>query len=45
MSTAEAEQYLITVFRPLLAVQSSSVLYVEAKYATAERRLDLVYFI
>ncbi|MFZ0955358.1 MAG: PIN domain-containing protein [Candidatus Sulfotelmatobacter sp.] len=30
MSTAEAEQYLITVFRPLLAVHSSSAIYVEA---------------
>jgi predicted nucleic acid-binding protein len=30
MSAAEAEQYLITVFRPLLAIQSSSALYVEA---------------
>lgn len=30
MSMAEAEQYLITVFRPLLAVHSSPALYVEA---------------
>ncbi|MGA9981664.1 MAG: PIN domain-containing protein [Candidatus Sulfotelmatobacter sp.] len=30
MSTAEAEQYLITVFRPLLAVHSSPAIYVEA---------------
>ncbi len=30
MSVAEAEQYLITVFRPLLAVHSSPALYVEA---------------
>ena len=30
MSAADAEQYLITVFRPLLAVHSSSALYVEA---------------
>jgi predicted nucleic acid-binding protein len=29
MTTAEAEQYLITVLRPLLAVHSSPVLYVE----------------
>ncbi len=39
MSTAEAEQYLITVFRPLLAVQSSSVLYVEALRITREYKL------
>lgn len=30
MSEADAEQFLITVFRPLLAVHSSSALYVEA---------------
>ena len=30
MSTAEAEQYLITVFRPLLAVHSSPAIYLEA---------------
>ncbi|HEY6767675.1 MAG TPA: PIN domain-containing protein [Candidatus Sulfotelmatobacter sp.] len=30
MSVAEAEQYLITVFRPLMAVQSSPALYIEA---------------
>jgi predicted nucleic acid-binding protein len=30
MSIAEAEQYLITVLRPLLAVQSSPALYFEA---------------
>ncbi|MGH9503748.1 MAG: PIN domain-containing protein [Terriglobales bacterium] len=30
MTVAEAEQYLITVFRPLLAVHSSPALYVEA---------------
>jgi predicted nucleic acid-binding protein len=30
MSVAEAEQYLITVFRPLLAVHSSPAIYVEA---------------
>src|SRR5580704_3943410 len=30
MSVAEAEQYLITVFRPLLAVHSSAAIYVEA---------------
>jgi predicted nucleic acid-binding protein len=30
MNVAEAEPYLITVFRPLLAVHSSPALYVEA---------------
>jgi predicted nucleic acid-binding protein len=30
MSTADAEQYLITVFRPLLAVHSSPAIYFEA---------------
>src|SRR5271170_6627488 len=30
MSIAEAEQYLITVLRPLLAVHSSPVMYLEA---------------
>jgi predicted nucleic acid-binding protein len=30
MSPAEAEQYLITVFRPLLAIHSSAAIYVEA---------------
>jgi predicted nucleic acid-binding protein len=30
MNVAEAEQYLITVFRPLLAVHSSPALYMEA---------------
>ncbi len=30
MNVAEAEQYLITVFRPLLAIHSSPALYVEA---------------
>src|SRR6267143_3839751 len=30
MNVAEAEQYLITVFRPLLAIHSSPALYLEA---------------
>jgi predicted nucleic acid-binding protein len=30
MTVPEAEQYLITVFRPLLAIQSSPALYVES---------------
>jgi len=39
MSTAEAEQYLITVFRPLLAIHSSPALYVEALRVMARYRL------
>ncbi len=30
MSVAEAEQYLVSVFRPLMAIHSSPVLYAEA---------------
>lgn len=30
LNTAEAEQYLATIFRPLLAIHSSYTLYVEA---------------
>lgn len=40
MNAAEAEQYLITVFRPLLAIHSSSVLYVEALRIAGEYRLS-----
>jgi predicted nucleic acid-binding protein len=40
MSVAEAEQFLITVFRPLLAVHSSSALYVEALRITGKYRLS-----
>ena len=40
MSAAEAEQYLITVFRPLLAIHSSSVLYVEALRIAGEYLLS-----
>src|ERR1700732_1768203 len=40
MHVAEAEQYLITVFRPLLAIQSSPALYVEAFRVTAKHRLS-----
>ena len=36
MSMAEAEQYLITVFRPLLAIHSSPALYVEALRITGK---------
>jgi predicted nucleic acid-binding protein len=39
MSVAEAEQYLITVFRPLLAVHSSPALYVEALRITGKHRI------
>ena len=38
MSGAEAEQYLITVFRPLLAVHSSPALYVEALRVAGKHR-------
>jgi predicted nucleic acid-binding protein len=39
MSVAEAEQYLLTVFRPLLAVHSSPALYFEALRISAKNRL------
>jgi predicted nucleic acid-binding protein len=38
MSVAEAEQYLITVFRPLLAIHSSPALYVEALRIAGKHR-------
>lgn len=40
MNVAEAEQYLITVFRPLLAVHSSPALYVEAMRIAGRYRLS-----
>src|SRR6476646_4098991 len=40
MNVAEAEQYLITVFRPLLAVHSALALYVEAMRLTGKYRLS-----
>jgi predicted nucleic acid-binding protein len=40
MTTAEAEQYLGTVFRPLLAVHSSPALYSEALRLTGKHRLS-----
>ena len=40
MSVAEAEQYLITVFRPLLAIHSSPSLYVEALRITGKHKLS-----
>ena len=42
MNVAEAEQYLITVFRPLFAVHSSPALYVEAMRIAGRYRLVLV---
>lgn len=39
MSVAEAEQYLITVFRPLLSVRSSPALFVEALRIAGKHRL------
>jgi predicted nucleic acid-binding protein len=39
MSTAEAEQYLITVLRPLLAVHSSPAIYFEALRIAEKHRL------
>jgi predicted nucleic acid-binding protein len=40
MNVADAEQYLITVFRPLLAIQSSSALYVEGLRTAEKYRLS-----
>jgi predicted nucleic acid-binding protein len=39
MNVAEAEQYLITVFWPLLAIHSSPALYVEALRITGKHRI------
>jgi predicted nucleic acid-binding protein len=39
MNLAEAEQYLNTVFRPLLAIQSSPALYLEALRIAGKYRL------
>ncbi len=39
MNVAEAEQYLITVFRPLLAIHSSPALFGEALRITGKHRL------
>jgi len=39
MSLAEAEQYLITVFRPLLAIHSSPAIYVEALRIAGKHRI------
>jgi predicted nucleic acid-binding protein len=40
MMVGEAEQYLATVFRPLLTVQSSQALYSEALRLTGKHRLS-----
>ena len=40
MTVGEAEQYLATVFRPLLTVQSSQALYSEALRLTGKHRLS-----
>jgi predicted nucleic acid-binding protein len=40
MAMAEAEQYLITVFRPLLAIHSSPGLYVEGLRIAAKHRFS-----
>jgi predicted nucleic acid-binding protein len=40
MSVAEAEQYLITVLRPLLAVHSSPAIYFEALRIAEKHRLS-----
>jgi predicted nucleic acid-binding protein len=39
MNAAEAEQYLVTVFRPLLAIHSSPALYGEALRIAGKHRL------
>jgi predicted nucleic acid-binding protein len=39
MTTGEAEQYLLAIFRPLLAVQSSPTLYFEALHLGGKHRL------
>jgi predicted nucleic acid-binding protein len=40
MSVAEAEQYLITVLRPLLAVHSSPAIYLEALRIAEKHRIS-----
>ena len=40
MTPAEAEQYLATVFRPLVAVESSPALFMEALRVTSRYRLS-----
>jgi predicted nucleic acid-binding protein len=40
MSVAEADQYLETTFRPLLAVHSSDALYSQALHLAAEQSLS-----
>ncbi len=40
MNAAEAEQYLVTVLRPLLAVHSSPAIYLEALRTAEKHRLS-----
>lgn len=40
MTTGEAEQFLLAVFRPLLTVQSSPALYFEALHLAGKHRLN-----
>jgi predicted nucleic acid-binding protein len=40
MALADAEQYLVTVFRPLLAVHSSPALYAEALHLQRQSGLS-----
>jgi predicted nucleic acid-binding protein len=40
MQPADAGQYLITVFRPLLAIHSSQALYAEALFLHAQSKLS-----
>jgi predicted nucleic acid-binding protein len=40
MQPADAGQYLITVFRPLLAIHSSQALYAEALFLRAQSKLS-----
>jgi len=40
MNSADAEQYLMTVFRPLLAIHSSSALYIEGLRIAGKYRLS-----
>src|SRR5579872_4223614 len=40
MTTLEAQQYLATVFRPLLAVQSSAALYADALRTSQAGRIS-----
>jgi predicted nucleic acid-binding protein len=39
MTSAEAEQYLVTVFRPILAVESSPAIFLEALRIASKHKL------